>query len=287
MLARDVVPGRDLALGQARGHLLEGSGEVADLLADRGPVREIDVTPHRRVRPGHARRVAKARPHLAQRLPVLEQPSGGLGDEHVGQHVREVTEDGDQPVVRRGIDGHRSGAEVDHEAVEPFVEQSLGVRQRGQVPDRALKEVRTGVLHSGGFRAGDRMPADEALVVDRTKELLLRRADVGHGAVGPSGVESRLHEARQGADRSAGEAELAALERIGNGGRDPIDRPQLAPPLEAVGISTEAHDVRVGHILVGGEADRAANQPDAQDGNPQTASSCFPASSATASTRRR
>jgi hypothetical protein len=66
-----------------------------------------------------------------------------------------------------------------------------------------------------------------------------------------------------------------------------IDRRQLPCPVEPAGIAAEAHHLRVPDVLVGSEADGTADQPDAQDGDPQTASSCFPASSATASTLRR
>ena len=54
---------------------------------------------------------------------MLGEARGGLRGEHVGEHVREVAEDGHEPVVCLRVHGHRPGAHVHHEAVEPLVEE--------------------------------------------------------------------------------------------------------------------------------------------------------------------
>src|SRR5919107_1788320 len=68
------------------------------------------------------------------------------------------------------------------------------------------------VLDAGGLGSGDRVAADEALVVDGGEQALLGRADVGHHAVGSGGPEGRAHELGQCAHRGAGEADIGAVQ---------------------------------------------------------------------------
>jgi hypothetical protein len=131
------------------------------------------------------------------------------------------------------------------------------------------------------------MTADEAGVVDHPQELLLRRADVGDDAAGRPGGERVADELRERADRGASEAELGAFQGLVQRARRVVDRAQLAGALEPGPIPPEPDDLGAFDMLPRREADRPADQPDAEYGDPQTASSCLPASSATASTRRR
>ncbi len=67
--------------------------------------------------------------------------------------------------------------------LQAVVEQAARALGRGQVPAGALEEVGAGVLDPGGLGAGQRVAADEALVVaERGDELALGRADVGDDA---------------------------------------------------------------------------------------------------------
>jgi hypothetical protein len=103
----------------------------------------------------------------------------GLRDEHVGEHVRQVAEHRDETVVGLGVERHWPRPHGDHEPVQALVEQALGLRQRGQVPDRAVEEIGPGVLDPRGLGARYRVAADEARVVDRREQLLLGRPYVG------------------------------------------------------------------------------------------------------------
>ena len=83
--------------------------------------------------------------------------SRGLGDEHVGQHVRQVADRGQQPVVGVGVDRHRAGAERDDQPVQALVEQARralarasGTRRRprrgprARAPRRPSRRPRSG-----------------------------------------------------------------------------------------------------------------------------------------------
>ena len=114
VLARAVVPvARPRRASSRRSTSSSSRRNAADLLDDRGAVRAVDVAS---TSPCWRRPRASCRgssgPTWRQRLAVLGQPRGGLRDEHVGQHVRQVAEDGHEPVVGLGVDRDRPGAEV-------------------------------------------------------------------------------------------------------------------------------------------------------------------------------
>ena len=79
-----------------------------------------------------------------------------------------------------GVDRLRAGAEAGDGPLQAVVEDAAGALCRGQVPAGALEEVGAGVLDPGGLGPGQRVAADEALVVaERGDQLALGRADVG------------------------------------------------------------------------------------------------------------
>ncbi len=73
------------------------------------------------VRPGDARRVAKAPPDLGQALALVGDRHLGLGDHHVRDHVRQVADGRHQAVVELGVDRLRPGAHLGDRALEPVV----------------------------------------------------------------------------------------------------------------------------------------------------------------------
>ena len=88
----------------------------------------------------------------------------------------------------RGVDRLRAGAEAGDGALQAVVEQAAGALCRGQVPAGALEEVGAGVLDAGRLGPGQRVAADEALVVaERGDQLALGRADVGDHGLGAAG----------------------------------------------------------------------------------------------------
>ena len=67
---------------------------------------------------------------VAGRRSRPRQRGGGLGDEHVGEHVGQVRDGGQDPVVGLGVDRRRARAEPAQEAVQALVEHSRGVDAR-------------------------------------------------------------------------------------------------------------------------------------------------------------
>ena len=167
--ARALVPGGDrIGVGapQRLARLRQALGELVERGQQRVAVCEVDVRPDRAVGARHARAVAQARPHRGQAA-LLARADGALGlrDEQVGQHVRQVRDAREQPVMGFGVDRRGAGAEPSQQPVEPLVQHAGGAAlRRGQIPGGALEEVRARVLHAGGLGSRQRMAADEALV---------------------------------------------------------------------------------------------------------------------------
>ena len=136
-----------------------------------------DVRPDRRVgarRPGSCRE-SWARPRAGARTP-RESAAGGLLDEHVREHVRQVADRRHHPVVGLGVDRLRAGAELGDRALQAVVVRGRSSRsRRGQVPARSLEQVGAGVLDPGGLGARERVPADEALDRRRAASALDQR----------------------------------------------------------------------------------------------------------------
>ena len=213
----------------------------------------------------------KLGPTCRQRLALLGQPRGRLRDEHVGQHVRQVAEDGHEPVVGLGVDRDRAGAELHDEAVQALVEEAARLLVRREVPGRALEQVGARVLHAGGLGAGDRVAADEARVRHAAHEVPLRRAHVRDERVLARRVERRPHQRRAARRRARRRStSCGALDGILDRGRGAVDRAALARELEPLGIAAEADHLGVRDVLLRGQADRAADQPDAEDGDLHT-----------------
>ena len=169
--------------------------------------------------------------------------------------------------MRGGVDRHRMRAERHDEAMQALVQQSLGVRQRRQVPDGALEQVGARVLDAGRLGAGDRVPADEARVVHGRQQLLLGGAHVADQAARSGGVQRLAHQPLERAHRRAGEAELGALDRRGDRVRGAVDGAQLDGAAQPVRVAPEADDLGVRDVLMGGEPDRPADQANAEDGD--------------------
>ena len=94
---------RGLDLGDAPAVLGE---RRRDLL----PVVEQNVDPDPRVGAGDARHVAQRSARCRERLVPLDAGVAGLVDEQVGERVRQVARDRDEPIVRSRVDRDRPGA---------------------------------------------------------------------------------------------------------------------------------------------------------------------------------
>ena len=182
-----------------------------------------------------------------------------LVQEQVGERVRQMAREREQPVVRVRVDRHRHGAERGDEAVQRAGSGPASVSANGrQEPGRALEELRARVLRAARLRAADRMAADEANAVGdgRADAAFVEPTSVTVHALGlaasvaatsatsvatgaattassaPSTASSRRGAARSTAPRSARDRERAPV-RIP--ARDALRRPRgfAASPTEA------------------------------------------------------
>ena len=142
--------------------LLDPAAVLGQRLADRAAVLEEDVDPDARVRAGDARHVAQRAAGGRERLVALDARRAGLVDEQVGERVRQVARQRDEPVVRLRVDRDRRRAERGDEPVHEPVALRLGRARRRQEPGRAVEQVDRRVRGPVRLGAGDRVAADEA-----------------------------------------------------------------------------------------------------------------------------
>ena len=198
------------------------------------------------------------------------QRARGLGDEHVGQHVRQVRDGGHQR--GRGssasIDGRPRAERGDAAGAGARAGRPRSRARRRQVPGRALEEVLAGVLDARRLGARQRVAADEALVVDRRDDRALRRADVGDDAVRPARAASTAPTvAGQRADRRGDERRVRAARAPSASESRPRRRRRARAPRARRGVRVPAADVRA-EPLARGQPDRPADEPDAEDRDP-------------------
>ena len=140
------------------------------------------------------------------------------------------------------------------------------------------------MLDARGLGARQRMAADEARVVDRADHRALDRADVGHHAVRPGGGERLADRRRQHLDRSGHEREVRVRDRRLHGVAGLEHRAAGDRRLARSRRRVVAAHVRP-EALAGGQADRAADQPDTDDGDLHAAAlRTLPATAAARST---
>ena len=77
---------------------------------------------------------------------ALDSRRPGLVDDQVGERVREVARQRDDPVVRLWVDRDRRRAEPGDERVDEPVALRVGLGQRRQEPGRALEQLAARVL---------------------------------------------------------------------------------------------------------------------------------------------
>ena len=247
-------PGLEERLALARGLGLPGGERraVARRRARRGPRRrratvssiacservavgEVDVGPQRRVGAGDARRVAEAR--AGRRQPLAPEGAGGLGDEDVGDDVRQVRHRGHHPVVGVGVDRGGLGAEAGHEAVQALERDARRRGRRREVPDGAVEQVLARVRDAGRLAARERVAADEALVAVGGDHAALRRADVGDDASGRRVREDRGDRLGQRAERDARRPRRRRRRARRRGRRGPRRSPRPRAPRRRAGRS--------------------------------------------------
>ena len=153
VLARAVVPGRDAVAVAARRapRARRARRAIASSIAldQRVGVGEVDVAPDRGVGAGHARDVAEARAGRGQPLASSRAAPRRLGDEHVGEHVRQVRDGREQAVVRRRRRSRRAARRARRAAGAGARRACPRVaRGRRQVPGRAVEQLGARVAHA-------------------------------------------------------------------------------------------------------------------------------------------
>ena len=266
VVAGAVVPGAH-GTGIGRTERARDLPEALDrglhLVGDRGGVLHVDVGPDGGVGPGHTRGVAKARADARKRLVLAVHRARGLSDQHVRHDVRKVADCREQAVVGVGVERKRARAERQEQAVEALVEDAARARARGQVPGGAQEEVGAGVLDAGRLGPCYRMAADEPLVGDVGDDRTLRGAHIGDDRLGGGRAQRLIDHGRQGADGSTGEHRSGALDGLFHRAGGAVDGAALERCAQDLVVRIEAGDI--GAAGPRGEADRPADQPDAED----------------------
>ena len=219
------------------------------------------------------RRGSSARPRAAAAVPSAPSSAGGLRDEQVGEHVRQVRDARHQAVVGVGVDRRRPRAEAARAAgagartARPAVlpRRASGTRWRRRTGPRA--RARTPAVSA---------PASGCPPTKRSSRARPRRARL----VEPTSLttQSRRRAAERERARSRASAPTGAATNT-------TSAPATAPATSAACASIAPSASAAGaHALVGviaahlgvrararGQADRAADQPDAEDGDLQGA----------------
>ena len=146
------------------------------------------------------------------------------------------------------------------------------------------------MLDALGLGAGERMAADEALVLDGGDDRALGRADVGDDAVGRRRVENLGDRRGQRAHGGGDHGRVGLGDRLAHGGAGDVDGAAVAGGAQHAVGGIEAGDPDA-EPLARGQADGAADQPDSDDGKAgqlgarRQTDSFLPASAAAAWTR--
>ena len=159
--------------------LLDPAPVLAERASELGRVVEEDVDPDPRVRSGHPRHVPERAARSGKRLVPVDPDRTGVVEKEVGERVREVARESDEPVVRARIHRDRKGAQRGDEPVQAPVALRVGLCDRRQEPGRTAEELPARMLRTVGLGSADRVTADEPRPFgDRCAHRALRRADV-------------------------------------------------------------------------------------------------------------
>ena len=248
-------------------HLVETRAVGAQGGQQRLAVLEEDVGPDAGVAAGDARHVAKARTGGQQRV-ARAVALAGLCHEHVGQHVRQVADQGQQAVVLVRLDRDRTGADLHEKVVELLEGDRPHVGARRKEVGGALVQRGPRVAHARRLGAAQRMTAHAAALLvgaERVHEHRLGAADVAHDRPGRGGRVGAAHVVEHQADRRADEDEVGgggglfeAVGRLGDGAA-------LEGGGDRRGAAAVAHDAPHAGELASGEPERAAHEPDPDD----------------------
>ena len=176
--------------------------------------------------PGDAGRVAEARADARQRSSSWLQARGGLGDEDVGQHVRQVRDGGQHAVVRLGVDRDgrapsatstgRAGARRGGRS-----ERSVGVRYQAAPSNRSAR-----VPTPADSAPATGWPPMKRSSTAAASVRLVEPTSVTTVSGGAASSASR-DQRGQGADGGAGEDRVGARDRARLEPRGTVDRTAL------------------------------------------------------------
>ena len=110
-----------------------------DRLGQRLPVVDEDVAPHGRVGTGHPGEVGEARAHPLQSALTPHAEAPRMLHESVGQHVRQVTDNGKDTIVRGRVDVSRARAQIEDELLQHGIQLGEGSPSSAQEVVGALE----------------------------------------------------------------------------------------------------------------------------------------------------
>ena len=165
--ARSCQARRSLSGGQPVANVAQLADRGVELGDQRVAVGRVDTGPQLGVGARDACGVAEARADVRPSAHgLVAQGDGCAADQQVGQRVRQVRDRRHHAVVGLRFDHRRPGAQVGQQPVQALESHSRGLPGRSQIPGRTVEEILAGGAGAARLRAGQRVPADEPLVVD-------------------------------------------------------------------------------------------------------------------------
>ena len=251
-----------VAAGDHPPDVTEGGDQAVEDLDDPLLVLGADIGPYARVAgrdPGH---VPEAAGCQAKEGGVLQSGIGGQVHQGGGGEMGHVRYQGDHVVVAGGGQFNHVRPQLAHYRPDGGKRDGVGVGRGGQHPRGSFEHFRVGAVDPLLFGTGHGMAADEARMIHAVDNGTLDPRHIGHKTV------------RAGVDGTAGGLGHRSRRR----GHECHQRPFVdtdlvhGPQFQGPGRSNRMK-VRSGHMpppLAQTEADRAADEPGADDLSPLT-----------------
>src|SRR5216683_730752 len=258
-----------LATLDALAVVTENVGKVVDRLDQRATVRDHDVLVERRVTLGQAHHAPK---------PGAAKLRIGKGPYRLGvrstDRESQVAQKRHLPVVRLGGENLRPRAQGPDES-EPFVEgrEVLSV-VRCENPGLAAEQRGIALTEAAAFLAGHRVAAEESIRIRESAGPLnhwpLHAGDVGDDRASPDDAGQAFEDRADLVDRR-GDHDDVAIGQVTQLRRRPVDHAALLRRQHAIVVVGDTADLDGPAQPAQGQAERAANQTEADDADPHHA----------------
>jgi hypothetical protein len=250
-------------LGQLAGHTRQRASH-------RLRVGDQDVRPQLRIAPGDAGEVSEAGPRHVPRSRGCfpERPR-----EREGENMGNVAHPCHLAVVARRIAADHPGPDGPPQGLHPLDRRRRVPGRRGHDAHRAGEEIGPGVVRPLLVAAGHGMGAHVAHAGgkqprERVGQQRLHAADVGDQGARRQARGGLGEQPSHGADGRRQDHQVRAGRRLRRIERHPIHQPALAGPPQRLGAAPAAHHLAGQPALAGGPRQGAAEQAEAQHGEP-------------------